>query len=156
VEGIVDAATGDADAARASLEDAVDLYERSGLVFESAEARLELAHAYRAVGSIDRAVEQAERAHERFDALGASHAAGRASSLLASLRQEGTSPPSPLSAREREILRLVAEGLGDRQIAARLTLSEHTVHRHVANVLTKLDVPSRAAAVARAVAENLI
>lgn len=64
-------------------------------------------------------------------------------------------PPEPdpapvLTSRECEILRLVADGLGDAEIAARLHLSPHTVHRHVANIRTKLDQPSRAAAVAHA------
>lgn len=53
-----------------------------------------------------------------------------------------------LTAREREVLMLVAQGLTDAQIADRLILSAHTVHRHVANVRTKLGVPSRAAAAA--------
>jgi DNA-binding NarL/FixJ family response regulator len=48
------------------------------------------------------------------------------------------------------VRRLVAEGLGDRAIAERLTLSEHTVHRHVANIHAKLRCSSRAAAVALA------
>jgi pimeloyl-ACP methyl ester carboxylesterase/DNA-binding CsgD family transcriptional regulator len=55
-----------------------------------------------------------------------------------------------LSDREREVLGLVAEGLSNPAIAARLGLSEHTVKRHVANILTKLDLPSRAAAAALA------
>ena len=55
-----------------------------------------------------------------------------------------------LSPREREVLRLVAAGLSDRQIADLLVLSPHTVHRHVANVRTKLRLPTRAAAVAAA------
>ncbi|MQY27579.1 putative aminoacrylate hydrolase RutD [Nocardia sp. RB56] len=54
--------------------------------------------------------------------------------------------PEALTDREREILRLVAEGLTDAQISERLTLSPHTVHRHVANARTKLGVRSRAAA----------
>jgi pimeloyl-ACP methyl ester carboxylesterase/DNA-binding CsgD family transcriptional regulator len=53
-----------------------------------------------------------------------------------------------LSAREIEVLRLVASGRTDAQIARTLALSTHTVHRHVANIRTKLDVPSRAAAAA--------
>ena len=57
-------------------------------------------------------------------------------------------PIARLTPREREILTLVAEGLTDAQIAAALFLSAHTVHRHVANARTKLDVPSRAAAAA--------
>jgi DNA-binding CsgD family transcriptional regulator len=55
-----------------------------------------------------------------------------------------------LSEREREVLRLVAEGLSDSEIAGRLVLSPHTVHRHVANIRLKLDQPTRAAAVAHA------
>ncbi len=59
-------------------------------------------------------------------------------------------PPGPdaVTDREREVLRLVAEGLTDAQIGERLTLSTHTVHRHVANARTKLGVRSRAAAAA--------
>ena len=57
---------------------------------------------------------------------------------------------SPLSARETEVLRLVAAGLSNREIASSLVLSEHTVHRHVANVLRKLSQSSRAAAAAHA------
>jgi pimeloyl-ACP methyl ester carboxylesterase/DNA-binding CsgD family transcriptional regulator len=56
-----------------------------------------------------------------------------------------------LSLREHEILRLVTEGLTNPAIAARLVLSEHTVKRHVANILAKLDLPSRTAAAALAV-----
>ena len=57
---------------------------------------------------------------------------------------------SPLTRREAEVLRLVAEGLSNREIASSLVLSEHTVHRHVANVLRKLTLSSRAAAAAHA------
>ena len=55
-----------------------------------------------------------------------------------------------LSAREREVLGLVAQGLSDAQIAERLVISPHTVHRHVANILAKLRLPARAAAAAAA------
>jgi DNA-binding NarL/FixJ family response regulator len=57
---------------------------------------------------------------------------------------------SPLSLRETEVLRLVAAGLSNREIASSLVLSEHMVHRHVANVLRKLTQSSRAAAAATA------
>ena len=62
----------------------------------------------------------------------------------------------PLSDREREVLLLVADGLSDSEIARRLIVSPHTVHRHVANIRTKLDQPSRAAAAAHAAREGLI
>ncbi len=53
-----------------------------------------------------------------------------------------------LTAREREVLTLVADGLSNAAIAERLHLSDHTVKRHVANMLLKLDLPTRAAAAA--------
>lgn len=61
-----------------------------------------------------------------------------------------------LTSRETEVLTLVASGLSDREIAERLVLSPHTVHRHVANVRTKLGLPTRAAAVAAAAKRGLL
>jgi len=61
-----------------------------------------------------------------------------------------------LSERELEVLKLIALGLSDREIADRLVLSPHTVHRHVANIRTKLRLPSRAAAAAQAARFGLI
>jgi pimeloyl-ACP methyl ester carboxylesterase/DNA-binding CsgD family transcriptional regulator len=63
---------------------------------------------------------------------------------------------SPLSRRETEVLRLVAAGLSNREIASSLVLSEHTVHRHVANILRKLTQSTRAAAAAHATRVGLI
>ncbi|TXK10760.1 alpha/beta fold hydrolase [Microbacterium saccharophilum] len=62
---------------------------------------------------------------------------------------------SPLTEREREILLLVARGMTDAQIADRLFLSIHTVHRHVANARAKLGAPSRAAAAAWVLARGM-
>jgi pimeloyl-ACP methyl ester carboxylesterase/DNA-binding CsgD family transcriptional regulator len=70
-----------------------------------------------------------------------------------------TAPPpgeSDLTRRETEVLGLIASGLSDREIAERLVLSPHTVHRHVANVRTKLGLPTRAAAVAAAARRGLL
>jgi pimeloyl-ACP methyl ester carboxylesterase/DNA-binding CsgD family transcriptional regulator len=61
-----------------------------------------------------------------------------------------------LTRRETEVLGLIASGLSDREIADRLVLSPHTVHRHVANVRTKLGLPTRAAAVAAATKRGLL
>jgi ATP/maltotriose-dependent transcriptional regulator MalT len=55
-----------------------------------------------------------------------------------------------MTRRELQVLLLVAEGLSNRQIAERLVVSEHTVHRHLANIYARLGVSSRAAAVALA------
>jgi DNA-binding NarL/FixJ family response regulator len=63
---------------------------------------------------------------------------------------------SPLTRRETEVLRLVAAGLSNREIASSLVLSEHTIHRHVANILRKLTLSTRAAAAAHATRAGLI
>jgi DNA-binding NarL/FixJ family response regulator len=65
-------------------------------------------------------------------------------------------PLHELSAREREVLGLIAQGLSDAQVAERLVISPHTVHRHVANILAKLGLPTRAAAAARAARTGLL
>ena len=75
---------------------------------------------------------------------------------IASPVRESTSDVGELSPRERDVLRLVADGLSDADIANRLVLSPHTVHRHVANILRKLDEPTRAAAAARATRDGLV
>jgi pimeloyl-ACP methyl ester carboxylesterase/DNA-binding CsgD family transcriptional regulator len=94
--------------------------------------------------------------------LGASEGPGGVARLFGAVTQQhleqGAASPAapapaapslaPLSGREREVLELVAEGLTNAAIARRLRLSEHTVKRHVANILLKLDLPTRAAAAA--------
>lgn len=160
VTGLVAALEGDRNEARAHLEDAVDLFARSGAPFETACARLDLARALAASGVGDLAKGEARAASEALRDLGASHMAGEAMALIDELC--GSHPAAPPSARtvltrrEAEVLRLIATGLSDREMATRLHLSEHTVHRHVSNILAKLAVPSRAAAVAIAADQGLI
>jgi ATP/maltotriose-dependent transcriptional regulator MalT len=154
-EGLVAAAMGDADAARARLEDAVELFAASGASFELARARLELARVLASLDRVDDAVRETRLALARLEEIGASAEAARARELLRGLGIQPTAPPRSsrdhvLTAREVEILRLVSEGLTDAQIAARLVLSKHTVHRHLQNAYARLDCSSRAAAVARA------
>jgi ATP/maltotriose-dependent transcriptional regulator MalT len=131
---------GDHDGARHAAEDATDLLAAGSAPFEAAHARVSLAEALRRLGHSERADAEA--------------AAARAS--LALLGAPAQTTAVALSPREADILRLVAQGLSDSRIAERLFLSPHTVHRHVANVRTKLNVPSRAAAVAYATRENLL
>ena len=138
LEGMLAAARGDHDRARTLLEDAVDGYERSRAPFETACARLELATSLVALGRGEDARHEAAAAEAGLARLGA---AGDAA-------DDG--PLTGVTPREREVLRLLAEGLTNRQIASRLVVSEHTVHRHVTNILRKLDVPSRTAAAALA------
>jgi pimeloyl-ACP methyl ester carboxylesterase/DNA-binding CsgD family transcriptional regulator len=68
----------------------------------------------------------------------------------------GSNGNSPLTPRETEVLRLVAAGLSNREIASSLVLSEHTVHRHVANILRKLTQSTRAGAAAHATRAGII
>jgi DNA-binding NarL/FixJ family response regulator len=69
---------------------------------------------------------------------------------------DGSAPNAPLSARELEVLRMVADGLANKQIAARLQISEHTVKFHVASILTKLHASTRAEAVRNGARSGLV
>jgi ATP/maltotriose-dependent transcriptional regulator MalT len=136
-------AAGDHDGARQAAEDAADLFAACSAPFEVATARLLLSAALGELGRPEQAEAQARAAREAFALLGARGPGRRATS-------------EELSLREVDILRLVARGLADAQIAERLFLSPHTVHRHIANIRTKLRVRSRAAAVAYATSHRLL
>ena len=88
--------------------------------------------------------------------IGADHAAGLAEELALDLEERPSTDGCRLTARERQVLALVADGKRDRTIAEELALSEHTVHRHVANILAKLGCASRSAAVAEGLRRRLI
>ena len=159
--GHVAVGRGDADQARQRFEDAVDGFLESGAPFEVGRARLELAHALARLGRTEASAGEARRALELMSGLKAERELARARSVLESVSAEPAaqahSPAgNPLTGREVEVLRLVAEGLTNQEIAERLFLSDHTVHRHLANILNKLSVGSRAAAVARATREGLV
>src|SRR5262249_21698220 len=113
---------------------------------------------------------EAQRAIDLLVELHAELEISRARTLIASLPSardtqagakagasgDGASRHGDLTARELEGLRLVAEGLTNQAIGERFSLSEHTVHRHVANIFTKLSVSSRAAAVAQAARRGIL
>jgi ATP/maltotriose-dependent transcriptional regulator MalT len=150
-EGALAAARGDHDRARTLLEDAVDRFERTGGTFDAALARIDLATSLAALGRADAADREAAAALKALSELGAKPEAERARRL-----RTGSGGRAPrVTPREREVLQLVADGLTNRQIAERLVVSEHTVHRHVTSILRKLDVPSRTAAAAHAVRTGL-
>ena len=144
VAGELAAAQGDAGAARCACEDAIDRFTEIGAPYDAALARVELARALTALGRPEHAAEELAAARDTFAHLGIAAAAPCAGG------------ENELTARELEVLRLVAAGLGDAEIAGRLVVSQHTVHRHVANVRTKLRLPSRAAAVAYAARAGLL
>ncbi|MBW3549151.1 MAG: LuxR C-terminal-related transcriptional regulator [Actinobacteria bacterium] len=154
----VELAAGETGAANRHLQDALDRYERSKLPFEASLVGLDRARALHALGRRPAAIEQASRACACFQALGAAVELQRAEALVHEL--SGTDAPVPgaggLSPREAEVLELLARGLSNQQIADELFLSRHTVRRHLSNVFTKLNVPSRTAAVAYALDHDLI
>jgi DNA-binding NarL/FixJ family response regulator len=160
--GAVAAAAGDHERARSHLEDAVDLFARSGAPFEMGQARIALAASLEALGRLPAAEREALAAMTGLGELGARREEARAERLLQHIRKALKSRPEQadksrvLSPREKEVLRLVAQGLGDQEIAERLMLSRHTVHRHVTNILARLEVRSRAAATAYAMQEGLL
>jgi DNA-binding NarL/FixJ family response regulator len=153
------------DAARQHLEDAVDLFLQSGAPFEVARARIELARALGVLRRVEAAIEEARRAIDLLSELKAELELARARSVLESLVNQLQCDQDPastldrssrLTRREIEVLRLVAEGLNNQTIAGRLFVSDHTVHRHLANILSKLSVSTRAAAVAQATRRGLL
>lgn len=154
---------GNADAARIAFEDAGDLYERSGAPFETGRARIQLARALGSLERVDAALEELRRARELLCGLNAGREVARADTLTADLLRAAAAAVSAAAAhkrvltrREIEVLRLVAEGLDNNSIADRLFVSDHTIHRHLANILTKLGVSTRAAAVSQATRRGLI
>jgi DNA-binding CsgD family transcriptional regulator len=156
-EGILEAARGEHQRARPVLEDALDCFERIGAPFEASQVRIELATSLAALGRTDVAAREAVAARDRLVELGAGPEAERARRLLEGpIRGGGGSRGPEVTRREREVLRHLAEGFTNRQIAERLVVSEHTVHRHVTNILRKLDLPSRTAAAAYGVRSGLL
>jgi LuxR family transcriptional regulator, maltose regulon positive regulatory protein len=137
------------EAAPALLDDAADLFRESGVRYEAALARHELAAALRSLGR-DSAAEHAEQAARgEFTQLGVTFAAPSSSHRLVR---------GGLTRREREVLRLLAQGRSNDEIAAELVLSVRTVESHVAGVYTKIGVSgrtARAAATAYALANGL-
>jgi ATP/maltotriose-dependent transcriptional regulator MalT len=138
-----------AEAARRALA----AFGRLAMPYEIAEARLELARAL-VQGSPDLAVEEARAAYATFRELGAARARDEAAAVLRELgRPAGGLPQTTgeLTAREQEVLRLLALGMSNGQIAETLVISEKTAGHHVSRILSKLGVRNRAEAAAVAV-----
>jgi DNA-binding NarL/FixJ family response regulator len=143
----------DADEAVTALHEAVQHYHRAGLRHDEAEARLLLADSLRAQGDAEAAREQVAAASDILTDLADPTGLAQARRLAKAIDQRSTALLTP---RETEVLRLVARGMSNDEIAGALVLSGHTVHRHVANILTKLDQPTRAGAASYALTTGLI
>ncbi|HYD74782.1 LuxR C-terminal-related transcriptional regulator [Ramlibacter sp.] len=150
--GAVLLAQGDAQAALAFLRESWSGWQDLGAAYETAQVRVLIARACQAVGDHDTARAHRDAAARTFARLGAAPA-------LAALDHppKATAACSgPLSSRELEVLRLVAQGRSNREIASCLFISEHTVARHLSNIFTKLEVGSRTAASAFAFRHGLL
>jgi DNA-binding CsgD family transcriptional regulator len=120
--------------------------------YEAARTRVLVARACRLLGDEDSAVMELDAARQVFSRLGAAPDVASLDQLLGVVSSE----PSVLSPREQEVLRLVADGLSNHEIARQLVLSDRTVARHVGNILAKLQVGSRTAAAAYAFKHRLV
>ena len=152
-QGAVLLGEGDAKAALAALRGAWAAWQELEAPYEAARARVLIGLACRALGDQDSAAMELDAARWAFQQLGAAPDLARLESLA------GRGPARAaggLTAREVEVLRLVATGRTNRAIAAELVLSERTVDRHVSNIFTKLGVASRAAATAWAYEHQLV
>lgn len=156
-EGAVLLAEGHARSALSSLRNAWRIWQELEAPYEAARARVLIGLACGDVEDEDAAEMELDAARWAFQQLGAAPDLVRAQEL------SGVASRTPvprvgggLTAREVQVLRLVAAGKTNRVIAAELFLSEKTVARHVSNILTKLQVASRSAATAYAYEHNLV
>jgi DNA-binding CsgD family transcriptional regulator len=149
--GAVALAAGDATAALASCRTAQTLWCDLEVPYEAARAQVLIAQACRALGDKDSADLELQAACRTFEQLGARLD-------LACLRPtvDPVRRTAGLTARELQVLRLVATGRTNRSVGEALQLSEKTIARHVANIFLKLNVSSRAAATAYAFEHGLI
>ena len=146
--GSVHLAAGEPREALVPLRTAVETWHRLGAPYEIARTRALVGDACRMLGDTESAALEHDAARAILERLGARPDLARLESRASGSRG--------LSAREVEVLRLVAAGRTNRQIAASLVISEHTVARHLQNIFAKLGVSSRAAATAFAFEHDLV
>ena len=133
-----------------ALRSGMEAWQRLGVPYEVARARVLIGLACRAVGDHDTAALELDTARAVFGQLGAKPDRARVDALIG---RDGMD--EVLTAREIEVLRLVASGRSNSEIAAALVISEHTVARHLQNIFGKLGVSSRTAAAAYAFEHRL-
>jgi DNA-binding CsgD family transcriptional regulator len=142
--------SGDPAAALPLLRRARAAWDKLGARYESARSGVLFGRALRALGDEDSAVTELTTARRFLADLGAAPAEREAAMLIAPIY------PSGLTEREVEVLRLVASGRTNPEIAKVLFISEKTVSRHLTNIFTKIDVSSRTAAAAFAFEHHML
>jgi DNA-binding CsgD family transcriptional regulator len=151
--GAVLFAEGDARAALAELRRAWLTWHEMEAPYEAARTRVLISLACKALGDVDSAGLELDAARRTFEQLGAARDVARIDALL---EKPPASAARGLTARELQVLRLIATGKTNRAIAADLFISDKTVARHVSNIFMKLGLPSRAAATAFAYEHHLV
>jgi DNA-binding NarL/FixJ family response regulator len=152
-DGAVLLAEGKAQAALAALRRAWTAWHSLDAPYEAACVRVLIARACRELGDMDTAAMELDAARDVFRRLGAAPDLARVDALVDAPRATSA---DGLTAREVEVLRLVAAGKTNRAVATDLVISEKTVARHLSNIFDKLGVSSRAAATAYAYEHDLI
>ncbi len=147
--GAVALAEGDAETALVALREACRVWRELAAPYEIARTRTLIGRACRVLGDEEAAALELEAALSIFEELGAAPDAARLEALMSGHETHG------LSRRELEVLRLVAAGKSNREIAEALVISEHTVARHLQNIFAKLRLSSRTAAAAFAFEHGL-
>ena len=150
--GAVDLVDGDAGAALVALRHAEQAWRDQEAPYEAARTRVLIGLACAALGDEDTASSELDAACEVFAQLGAAPDLARVGTLT---RRGASVNAHGLTTRELQVLRLIAAGDSNREIASALVISEHTVARHVQNIFAKLGVSSRTAASAFAFAHDL-
>ena len=151
--GAVHLREGNTKAALAALRTAWAAWQEIEAPYDGARTRVLIALACRELGDEETATFELNAAHWSFTELGATPDVARVEALS---RPQAAAPQAGLTPREVEVLRLVAAGKTNRAIAADLFISEKTVARHISNIFTKLDLPSRAAATGYAYEHGIV
>lgn len=153
VEGTVRLAEGEPKAALEVLGKAWSSWEEIEVPYEVARLRVVAGLAYRELEDGEDAEMELDAARRLFEQLGAAPEIERLDALIG---RRAAQAAGGLTARELQVLRLIAAGKTNRAIAAELVVSERTVDRHVSNIFSKLGVSSRAAATAHAYEHQLV
>jgi DNA-binding NarL/FixJ family response regulator len=151
--GAVRLADGDAGEALPVLRQAWTGWQEVDAAYDAACVRVLIGRAYRELGDVDAAEMEFDAARWIFQQLGARPDHTCVEGLSRALKPASA---AGLSAREMQVLRLVARGKTNREIASTLFISDRTVERHVSNIFNKLDLPSRSAATAYAYEHQLL
>jgi ATP/maltotriose-dependent transcriptional regulator MalT len=152
IQGMVALAEEEPQSALVSLRAARATWQELDAPYETARTRVLIGLACRMLGDEDTAALELDNATTAFEQLGALPDLARVDTLARRTELH----PHGLTKRELEVLRLVAAGKTNRDIASELVVSEHTVARHVQNIFRKLDVSSRSAATAFAFEHRLV